>query len=268
MKNSKRRVCIAITLSAILLLLIYEILGMLRLGAEDLVSDPSVGKSLGMIITRALGSVVFITILVYLGYRVKDPVKGLGGAVLFSLPAFAVAINNLPIYPLVTDLAEVTAPPWRILLLALECLLVGLFEETCFRGVIFLGFLEKRRRTKRGQLIAILLSAAVFGAVHLLNLFLGASPVAVLMQIGYSFLIGAMCSVVLIKTANIWLCAFLHGLFNFCGAVVPTCGSGRIWEPFTITLTVLIALAATAYFTVAFFRADCSECDRLYPECD
>ena len=218
-----------------------------------------------MTVTRGLGSVVFFTLLFYLGYKVMNPIKKpFSRSLLFALPAVAVVVNNLPIYSLASGMAKVTAPHHQVLFLALECFMVGLFEEVCFRGVIFLSFLEKRRNSAKDRFFAIILSSAVFGAVHLFNIFLGSSPMAVLMQIGYSFLIGAMCSVVLMKTANLWLCVLLHSVFNFCGAVVPRCGEGTVWEPFTVTVTVIIAVLATAYFSVAFFRMRESECDRIY----
>ena len=132
-----------------------------------------------------------------------------------------------------------------------------------FRGVVFLTILEKRRRGARDIVIAILLSAAVFGAVHALNLFY-MPPIAVIQQIGYSFLIGAMCSVVLMKTSNIWLCVVLHALFNFCGALVPDCGSGTLWEPITITVTVIIAVLTTVYMVVAFLRLRSEELEPIY----
>ena len=100
--------------------------------------------------------------------------------------------------------------------------------------------------------------------MHLVNILLGSSPGAVIMQIGYSFLIGAMCSVVLLKTANLWLCVILHSVFNFCGALVPRCGEGIIWEPFTVTLTVIIAIATTVYMVLEFLKIKTEECDRIY----
>ena len=261
-KIDKRKLGIGITALCVLLLLIYEILGAERIFGE--INDVTLKNTVDLTVTRAIGSAVFVTILIYLGYRVIKPFgKGFWRALLFSLPAFAVAVNNLPIYPLISGLARVTAPPWRIALLAAECLFVGLFEEACFRGVVFLGFLEKRRATTLGRFWAIVLSSAVFGLVHLVNIFFS-SPIAVLMQIGYSFLIGAMCSVVLMKTANIWLCVALHSIFNFCGALVPDCGVGTIWEPITITITVIIAVLTTIYMTVAFFRLKSDELERIY----
>lgn len=262
-KIDKRKLGITITAFCVLLLLIYEILGAERIFGE--MNDATLKNTVDLTVTRAIGSAVFLTILIYLGYRVIKPIgRGFARALLFCLPAFAVAVNNLPIYPLISGLARVTAAPWRVVLLAAECLFVGLFEEACFRGVVFLGFLEKRRATTSGRFWAIILSSAVFGLVHAVNLFFGAGPIAVLMQIGYSFLIGAMCSVVLMKTANIWLCVALHSIFNFCGALVPDCGAGTIWEPITITVTVIIAVLTTIYMTVAFFRLESEELEKIY----
>ncbi len=262
-KLDKRKICIAITLVAIIGLLVCEIVGIERF--FDGSTDKNLIGSVEMTVTRAIGGVVFLTILVYLGYKVLNPVKKpFWRPVLFCLPAFLVAANNFPIYPVASGLAVITAPTWRIAVLAAECFMVAFFEETCFRGVVFLGFLNKRRDTVTGRFLAIIFSSAVFGAVHLINIFLGASPLAVLLQIGYSFLIGAMCSVVLMKTANIWICVLLHAIYNFGGSIIEDCGKGIIWEPITVTVTAVIAVAATVYMVVLFFRIKSNEIDRIY----
>ncbi len=258
-----RRVCIIITAITVLLLIAWEVIGAERILGAD--AEKGLVESVDIAISRAIGSIVSLTILFYLGYKVMNPIKKpFWRSVLFCLPAFCVVVNNMPIYPLITGMATVTAPWWRVLILAAECLMVGLFEETFFRGVVFIGFLNKRRDTVLKRFLAIVFSSAVFGVVHLVNIFLGASPGAVFLQIGYSFLIGAMCSVVLMKTSNLWLCVALHAIYNFCGALVPDCGKGTIWEPVTVTVTVIIALATLAYMLVSFFKIKKEEVDRIY----
>ena len=262
-KLDKRKICIAITLVAIIALLACEIVGFERILGED--ADPKLLGNVEMAVTRAIGGVVFLTILIYLGYKVIDPIKKpFWSGVIVCLPALAVAINNFPIYPVSIGLAEIDAPLWRIAVFAAECLMVAFFEETCFRGVVFLRFLSKRRYTACGRFLAIVLSSAVFGLVHMVNAFIGASIVAVILQIGYSFLIGAMCSVVLIKTSNIWICVLLHAIYNFGGSVIEDCGSGIIWEPVTVSVTTILALAVAIYMTVVFFKIKDQEVDRLY----
>ncbi len=216
-------------------------------------------------VTRALASFAFLAILFYLGYRVLHPfARPFFKSILFSLPAIAVVINNLPIYPLLSGKAYVTGSFGQIMLLFAECFFIGLFEETCFRGIVLLGFLEKRRGSVRGRFISVLLTSAVFGLVHIFNLFMGADILSVILQIGYSTLIGCMCSVILMKSANLWLCVMLHAIFDFCGALVPTFGEGIIWDGFTVTLTVILAVLTTAYLTAAFFKIQECELDRIY----
>jgi membrane protease YdiL (CAAX protease family) len=256
-------VSITITVFAIILLLLIEIFGIETFLGE--IEDDGLELGLSTTATRLVGGIVFLTLVAYSGFRILSPIeKPFLKSLLFCLPAFAVALNNLPIYSLVRGLAHVTSPWWRVLLLALECFAVGLFEETCFRGFVFVGFLEKRRKTKRGQFMAIVLSSAVFAVVHLLNIFMGSSPIAVILQIGYSFLIGAMCAVMLMKTANIWLCVLVHGIFNFCGALIPNCGVGSIWEPFTVVITVVVSVIVAAYFVYMFMKINATETDRIY----
>ena len=262
-KLDKRKVCIAITLVAIIALLLCEIVGVERFFSGD--ADEKLIGSVEMTLTRAIGGIVFLTILVYLGYKVLDPFKKpFWRGILVCLPAFAVAINNFPIQPVASGSASITASPWRIAIFAAECLMVAVFEETCFRGVVLLGFLNKRRYTASGRLLAIIFSSAVFAAVHLVNVFFNASLPAVILQIGYSFLIGAMCAVVLMKTSNRWVCVLLHAIYNFGGAIIENCGEGAIWNPVSIALTAVVAVAVTAYMIVVFFKIKGREVDRLF----
>ena len=150
-----------------------------------------------------------------------------------------------------------------LLLLLLECMMVGLFEEMAFRGVIFLAILKKKPEDKLWQFASIALSSVIFGLVHLVNL-IESSPSAVFMQIGYSALIGAMCAVVLMKTANIWLCVVIHGLYNFAGAVIPRMGEGEIWDSFTVILTVVVSLAVVVYMIVLFLKGKTRTTREIY----
>jgi membrane protease YdiL (CAAX protease family) len=95
--------------------------------------------------------------------------------------------------------------------------------------------------------ISIVISSVVFGLVHIVNLFAGAGIGAVVLQVGYSFLIGGMCSIILIKTGNIWYCVFLHAVYNFAGGIVPQCGGGVIWNTPEIILTAVVAVIVAAY---------------------
>ena len=259
-QQSKRTVCLTVALAAIILLLICEIAGFSNLiGVDGELAD-----SLDMTVTRALGGVAFIAMLVNLGYRVLDPIKKpFWSSIVYSLPAFMIAINNFPFSQVIKGNATVTDGWGAVALLFLECMCVGFFEESAFRGVVFLGLLRRDPHNRLWAFASIAISSAVFGLVHLINIF-ESSPVAVLMQIGYSALIGAMCAVILMKTANLWLCVVIHGLFNFAGAVIPRCGVGEIWDSFTVILTVIVSLAVLAYMIALFVKDEMSAVEEIY----
>ena len=250
MGSNKRKICLSIALAAIILLLVCEIFGLSRLfGVED---GSRLAICLDMTVTRLLGGGAFLAMLIHLGYKVLNPIRSpFWRSILISLPAFVIAVNNFPFSAVISGKARVSVGAPMLLLLLVECLAVGFFEEVAFRGVVLLGILKKNPEDKLWQFSSIALSSVIFGLVHLVNL-LESSPSAVLLQIGYSALIGAMCAVVLMKTANIWLCVLIHGLYNFAGAVIPRMGEGVIWDTFTVVLTVVVSLLVVAYMIVLF----------------
>lgn len=255
-----RKACLAVILAAIPLLLWLEV------GKPTFTKDAVLAPLVSMTITRLIGAAVFLVLLLYGGYRVVDPLqKPFLKSLLFTLPPFLVVVNNLPILSMMWgDAYLVYNTSVYILWFAAECLAIGLFEELAFRGVIFLTFAEKRYTTRRGLFWSLVLSSVVFGGVHLINLLAGGGIGDVLLQIGYSFLIGAMCSVVLLKTRNIWLCVVLHAVYDFCGTLMPTLGAGVWWDTPTVIFTALLAVATAAYLIWQFFKLDLCEVGRIF----
>ncbi len=262
-RGLSRKICIGIIIAAAPLLLWLEF------GKPTLSSDPVLNPIISMTLTRMIGAVVFFALLLSEGYRILKPTRGFspfGKFLLFFLPPFAVVVNNMPLLGLLWGEATIIhgAPVYWIWF-ALECLAISLFEEAAFRGVILPMFAERRYRTRKGLFMSIILTSAVFGLVHLVNLAMGAPPIAVIMQIGYSFLIGAMCSVVLFKTHNIWLCVLLHAVFDFGGKLIERLGAGKIWNTPTVIITAVLAVLTTAYLVWHFFRLDPESVGDMYP---
>ena len=255
-----RAVCLAVIGVALPLVLWLEI------AKPTLSADPVLASMMSMTATRTLGASVFLTLLLHEGYRVIHPLQSpFWKSLLFTLPPLLVVVNNMPILSLAMgDAYIIHSAPVYWLWFSLECLSIGLFEEFAFRGVILLMFAEKRRATRKGLFWSLILTSAVFGAVHLANVLMGAGLGGVILQIGYSFLIGAMCSVVLFKTRNIWLCVLLHAIYDFSGNLVPTLGCGTWWDTPTVIFTAVLAVATTAYLVWQFFTLDLSRVEEIY----
>jgi membrane protease YdiL (CAAX protease family) len=260
----KRRVCLAVAVVAIALLLLCEIFDPAALFRESL--GEKVANGIVLTLTRALGGVAFLAMLINLGYRVLDPFKKpFFKGLLISLPAFVIAINNCPYSQLIKGGARITEEWWVAVLLFIECLSVGFFEEMAFRGVVFLSLLKRKPGSRSWAALSVVISSVIFGLVHMINLF-ESSPGAVFLQIGYSALIGAMCSVVLVKTANIWLCVLIHGIYNFAGAFVSRCAEGVLLDTFTVVFTVVVSIAVAVYMVVIFFTDKGKTVAAVYPD--
>ena len=257
-----KKACLGVILVALPILLWLEI------AKPTLSEDPVLAPLVTMTLTRVLGAAVFLALLLHEGYRVIHPLpKPFWRSLAFAIPPFLVVVNNAPFLSMARgDAYLVHAAPVYIVWFALECLAIGLFEELAFRGVIFLMLAEKRHKTRKGLFWSLILTSAVFGAVHLLNVLMGAGLGGVILQIGYSFLIGAMCAVVLLKTQNIWLCVFLHAVYDFCGNLLPTLGGGSWWDTPTVIFTAILAVATTAYLVWHFFTLNLTRVAEIYRE--
>lgn len=122
---------------------------------------------------------------------------------LFWLP-FVPVFGNLLDGVHVTDSAQ-------ILLFLVMALLSGFVEEILFRGLILRALLPT------GIWRAALLSAALFGSMHILNVLTMSNPVYALLQVGYAAAIGFAYAVLVIRTGTLWPLILAHCLTNFAG---------------------------------------------------
>ncbi len=263
-KNIKTKGLFAGIIVCILILLAIEIFKGVLFGNGDS------AEALYSLVTRVIGAFLCLLLIFYCSYQniLKVNLKSLPRAILFTLPCWLIAFNNFPIISYFSGNAYISASGTDIMFYFLECLCVGLFEELAFRGCIFMMVLQKRRNNVKDIFWAIVISSIIFGVIHLVNIFAGANPLGVILQVGYSFLIGGMCSVVLMKTGSIWHCVLIHAVYNFCGGVVPECGGGNLWDTPTIIITVIVSIAVAAYIIFSLVRIDTSKLGNIFIEED
>lgn len=196
----------------------------------SILEDGLANKLLCGFIARIGSSLVFGWMLYrYGGYRLMIFTREFPKHLLWALPCFMVAFINFPVSALITGRAEVI----RTDLLGLYTLYVigvALLEELIFRGVLFVIVSDYLRGKRYQYLLTALICSAVFSLFHLTNLFEGMSIGAVLLQCLYTFLIGGMLMITVIKTKNIWLCVLIHAIFDFGGLLIAQLGIGNPWD--------------------------------------
>ena len=168
--------------------------------------------------------------------------------------AMAVAINNFPIATLLIHrTATVTAGAEAIFAFLLSCLATALFEELLFRAFLLPLCLARLGTDRRGGFAAVLLSSAIFGAMHLFNL-AGGNVGGVLLQVGYSFLIGCVAATLCCLFGRLLPAVIFHATYNACGYFVPTLGTGPLYDTPTVVVTVLLSLACAAAVFFALWQ--------------
>lgn len=101
-------------------------------------------------------------------------------------------------------------PPATVTLFILaNTMLVGWSEEVMFRGIILRGLFRSG-----GIWVAILGSSALFGAIHVLNVFLTGDLRGAVIQAGAAFLSGVFLAAVRLRTGSLWTGIVLHGLWD------------------------------------------------------
>ncbi|MBE5742656.1 MAG: CPBP family intramembrane metalloprotease [Clostridiales bacterium] len=178
---------------------------------------------------------------------------------LLAIPSVLIAVNNLPIIPLMSGYMSINANFWQFIPFVLNCLSIGILEEVCFRGCVFPLFAYKFSKDKKGLFWSVVCSSAVFGGVHIVNLLGGFSPF-VFLQMGYSFLIGLICAFALIVSGNIYLPILMHGVYDVGGFMVSEgIASGVIWTLPNVIWTAVASVLLGAVIIIIFIKKDFSK---------
>ena len=218
--------------------------------------DPLANKLLCGFISRCGLGLLFIWLL-YLSSGRKFLIfdRSFVKALVWSLPCFMVAFVNFPFAALIRGTASIT----RIDLMGLYILYIfgiSLIEELVFRGTLLLLIFDLLRNSKHRPLLTVLFSSLVFALFHLTNLFVGADIGYTLLQCVYTFLIGAMLSMVMLKSHNVWLCILIHAIFDFGGLLIINIGSGDPWDLTFWILTIVSGVLCAGHIIFSLIKLE------------
>ena len=211
------------------------------------------------ITVRALLSVAAAVLIFSYGFSglIKSRISAKG--VLFCIPAVIIAVNNFPIIGAIKGDVVFYGDALYGALFILNCLFIGAFEELTFRGIIFPLIFIKFKGKKRAAFIAAAASSAIFAVTHFINVFAGASIGATLLQVGYSFLIGGLCALSVLKTGSVIPAVLIHFIYDLGGLVLlPEYGvaQGFQWNTATIAITAALGVIIAAAEIIYALKSD------------
>ena len=187
-----------------------------------ILDDPLANKFLCGFISRFGLSILFVWLLYIFGGRAMLIFnKQFFLTVAWSLPCFMVAFINYPYSALATGVAQIDHYD-LIGLYLLYVFGIALLEELIFRGVMVLLVGDYLKNKRHAPLLITIICASIFS----------------LFQCLYTFLIGAMLTVTMLKLNNVWLCVLIHMIFDFGGLLIINIGSGNPWDTLFWILTI------------------------------
>lgn len=130
-------------------------------------------------------------------------------------------LSWFPVYLLPVGNIIIAAVLWRFPVISMPALLAAVCEELFFRGLLFKVWLLPRMRPAA----AAVLSAALFAALHLINLVNGASYCFVCFQVLFAFCFGIWAGAAVYRTGWIAVPLLAHVLLNLTDASADAMGS-------------------------------------------
>lgn len=144
---------------------------------------------------------------------------GTGGYFIFVAITAAVAMVAQMITDLARGMTYDFVPVWKMIIYVLCMFLVGLAEETLFRGVVANLFFKKYAHDPAGVWTATLWSGFIFGSMHMMNI-LSSDPVGVIVQVISATAMGMALTAVYYRSRNIWALIFIHAFNNICAGLI------------------------------------------------
>jgi membrane protease YdiL (CAAX protease family) len=109
-------------------------------------------------------------------------------------------------------IATLGLPPTSVVIfVSINTMLVGFSEELMFRGILLQGLLSRLSIWP-----AIWVTSALFGAVHVLNVFITGELLASMIQAVAAFMSGMMFMAIRIRSGSLWPAIVYHALWDFC----------------------------------------------------
>ena len=250
MKKPHLIVTILLVILAALCFIFFEIMHMQVLG------DPLANKFLTGFLSRFGLALLFGWLLFIFGG--KDSIlctKGSLKGMLWALPCFMVAFVNYPYTAIASGEAQIDRED-LLGLYALYIVGIALLEELIFRGLLVMLAKDYFKSKRHVPLLVTIICSAVFSLFHLTNLFGGADVGYTLLQCVYTFLIGAMLTVTMLKLNNIWLCFVIHTIFDFAGLIVIHLGQGNPWDITFWILTIVSGVLCAGHVIYTLIKLE------------
>lgn len=185
-----------------------------------------------------------IVILIYTNKNnlEKPKLSKINKSILVYLPFLIVCLGNLYLC-LIGDVDKSFYVDYKLFILSIiTCLFTCIIEELLFRSILTTEIVKYKSKSK-----AILISSAIFGLIHLLNISSISTILPSLLQVIYTFGLGLILSSMYLESKNIILPIVFHFLFNLLNDILVNTFFYLEWNlPFFI-INISFSILAIVY---------------------
>lgn len=147
------------------------------------------------------------------GFRFIYHRKGVGSTLIAGMPLLVWTILMLLG---ATFIAFYQGAQWQtapvILFGILELIGIGIREEVLYRGIIGNTLFLKYAKDKKGLWFAVIVSALIFGGVHISNIFFGVKLMGLIAQVVAACGAGLLLAAIYLRGGNIWILILIHAI--------------------------------------------------------
>lgn len=169
-------------------------------------------------ISKPISLFLFTLLIILICYEIKKAnskrTVNISGLPLFTLIPFILGPLSNFTYCFVFRLNVNTVIDSTFIFTILNTFVCAIIEELLFRFISIEFFKNYLKENKYKNVLIILFSSLLFSLMHAINFF-GNSPYLVLLQMGYTFVLGIFLSSISLMYENLYLPIIGHFLFNF-----------------------------------------------------
>lgn len=152
--------------------------------------------------------------------------KRFGIGIMYGIPFFVIGIVSIFVSNIGLNWGKLSflGLP-HLAIFTVNMILVGANEEIWMRSLVLNSFIHKYGENKQSLWKAIIISAFIFGLIHIPNVFF-MEPLTVMVQAINAMSAGILFAVIFIKCRNILSGIIVHAVVDWCSLFVGNCFVG------------------------------------------
>lgn len=152
--------------------------------------------------------------------------KGFFTGIMYGIPFFIIGVASIFVSNVGLDWEQLSfLGISHFLIFTINMIFVGANEEIWMRSLILNSFISKYGASKKSLWKAIIMSAIIFGLIHIPNIFF-MEPLTLMVQVINAMSAGILFAVIFIKCKNIWAGITVHAIVDWCSLFIGNCFTG------------------------------------------